>query len=69
MLKDYEEFVALSHRTTARRVSKCFVSMVAASQNTRFNEALDRFLSLTVTDYVINSLATDSALDSYQESV
>lgn len=47
---------------------KCFVSMVAASRNAHFNEALHRLLSLVVTDCVINSSATDSSLDSDQES-
>lgn len=41
--------------------------MVAASQNAYFNEALCEFLSLIVTDCVINSLVPDSSLDSYQE--
>lgn len=68
MLKEYIESVGLLHRTGALMYHKHFFSMVAASRNTSFNEALHRLLSLAGTNSVINSLAIDSSLDSYQES-
>lgn len=55
-------------RTAARWYHKCFFRMVAASRNASFNETLHKLLSLAGTDSVINSLAIDSSLDSYQES-
>lgn len=49
-------------------VSQVLLSMIVASRNTGFNEALHRLLSLAGTDSVINSLVVDSSLGSYQES-